>query len=278
MPMQLSEQLIHTTIRLEASRTVGDVTETSIGTGFFFSFCQRDKESIPTIVTNKHVVRGYSDLKIMFSLAGECGAVNGDYTLVPFSNQDALWIDHPDPEVDLCIMPIASVINFYSKAGHPLYYTPFNLDLLPTEEQAEKLSCIDEVTMIGYPQGLWDNINNLPIVRRGITATPYKYDYRGKKEFVVDMACFPGSSGSPVFVLNQGSYSEGNEVILGNRLLLLGIEYASPSLNEKHQFELTNTLSWETSQQLNLGFVIKSERLCDFEPILESPAQGAKDG
>lgn len=61
--------------------------------------------------------------------------------------------------------------------------------------------------MIGYPNGLWDSQNNLPIIRRGITATSVKKDYNGKKEFLIDAAVFPGSSGSPVFIFNEGSYS-----------------------------------------------------------------------
>lgn len=36
--------------------------------------------------------------------------------------------------------------------------------------------------------------------RRGITATNINFDYNGKKEFVIDAACFPGSSGFPVFI------------------------------------------------------------------------------
>jgi len=44
--------------------------------------------------------------------------------------------------------------------------------------------------MIGYPSGLWDTKNNLPIVRKGITATTPYFDYNGKREFLVDIAAF----------------------------------------------------------------------------------------
>lgn len=52
--------------------------------------------------------------------------------------------------------------------------------------------------MVGYPDGIWDEFNNQPIVRRGITATHPKNDFNGKGEFLIDAVCFPGSSGSPV--------------------------------------------------------------------------------
>ena len=71
--------------------------------------------------------------------------------------------------------------------------------------------------MIGYPIGLIDEYNNKPIVRKGITATTYNIDYNGKKEFLIDIACFPGSSGSPIFIRRDGlgiaKDSQGKQII-----------------------------------------------------------------
>ena len=44
--MQLSEQLLHTTIRIEASLASGGC---SVGTGFFFKFCDDGKTYVPAI-------------------------------------------------------------------------------------------------------------------------------------------------------------------------------------------------------------------------------------
>ncbi len=44
--------------------------------------------------------------------------------------------------------------------------------------------------MIGYPNGIWDEANNMPIIRRGITATHPNFNYNGKPEFMIDAACF----------------------------------------------------------------------------------------
>ncbi len=60
--------------------------------------------------------------------------------------------------------------------------------------------------MVGYPVGLWDSVNNMPILRRGSTATLLDWTYEGRQEFVIDAACFPGSSGSPVFKYTVGDY------------------------------------------------------------------------
>jgi hypothetical protein len=53
--------------------------------------------------------------------------------------------------------------------------------------------------MVGYPNGLWDTANNFPLIRRGVTATHIKNNYNGKSEFVIDIACYGGSS---YYVLN----------------------------------------------------------------------------
>jgi len=58
--------------------------------------------------------------------------------------------------------------------------------------QLGELSAIEDIIMIGYPDGIWDSINNQPIIRRGITATQPKNNFNGKQEFLIDAACFPG--------------------------------------------------------------------------------------
>ncbi len=65
---------------------------------------------------------------------------------------------------------------------------------------------------------------------------------------------FPALSGSPVFILNRGSYfSEGN-INIGTRLIFLGV--LTETLQRK---ELNNLNSY-----LNLGQVIKSQIIDNF--------------
>src|SRR5207247_2646715 len=77
---------------------------------------------------------------------------------------------------------------------------------LSADHEAE-LTAIENVITVGYPDGRWDQVNNRPIVRRGITATPLSIDYEGRREFLIDAACFPGTSGSPVFLLEEGLFN-----------------------------------------------------------------------
>ena len=93
-------------------------------------------------------------------------------------------------------------------------YVGIPQDLIPTTAQLNDLNGRMKFTMVGYPNGLWDTKNDLPIIRRGITATPAFRDYCGRDEFLIDAACFPGSSGSPVFILNQGLHTTSGAILI----------------------------------------------------------------
>ena len=124
--------------------------------------------------------------------------------------------------------------------------------------------------MVGYPIGLSDNYNHKPIIRKGSTATHPRNDYQGKKEILIDMPCYPGSSGSPVFILNEGSYTTPQGVFIGSRILFLGILYAGP------EFTKTGTITFNVSPReprvlttipINLGIIIKAQRIVEFENL-----------
>jgi len=125
--------------------------------------------------------------------------------------------------------------------------------------------------MIGYPNGLWDELHNLPIIRKGITATHPGLRLNGKPEFLIDAACFPGSSGSPVFLANIGGYISGRAHILGgNRIYLLGTLYTGPQHTTTGEIFAINVPT-DTKSIVsglipnNLGYVIHSSELSALE-------------
>jgi hypothetical protein len=136
--------------------------------------------------------------------------------------------------------------------------------------------------MIGYPNGLWDSVHNMPIFRRGITATHPRLDWNGKPEFLIDAACFPGSSGSPVFLLNEGGYFSRGGLRLGSgRLKLLGVLYAGPQHTVEGEIKIVNVPIQNKPIALsaipnNLGIVIRSTALKDIEAALLSRVKPAQ--
>lgn len=146
--MQLSEQLLHTTIRIEASLASGGC---SVGTGFFFKFCDDGKTYVPAIVTNRHVVEGAYEYRVIFSRSDENGNLLNINEQLTMRGSESDWIAHPDESVDLCVLPIGPALNGFIRAGKHLLTIPLSLELLPTDKQIQDMGCMDEVTMVGYP-------------------------------------------------------------------------------------------------------------------------------
>jgi V8-like Glu-specific endopeptidase len=275
MKLTIAEQLMHTTVRLECLLE-NDMIST--GTGFFFRFNIEKEVVIPLIVTNKHVINGSKTGSFVLTKSNDAGEpIIGAYEKINFENFESLWIKHPDKDVDLAVFPLAQLQRDMEKQGKK-FFMPFfdeNIVLSTAQQQYEVLSGIDDITMIGYPNGIWDEKNNMPIIRQGITATNPKYDYNGLPIFVIDCACFPGSSGSPVLIFNQSGYSLPNGAInMGSpRVILLGVLYAGPQHIAEGEIQVIDIPLHQVPISLskipnNLGFVVKAQKILDFKPLL----------
>jgi len=268
-----SEILTHTTTRIKGDLPSNKV---SVGTGFFFAFKIKEQQ-IPVIITNKHVIEDCTKLKFAINEADEKGNRINENHLNGILQEDDMKkfiVFHPEEHVDLCAIPIGSVINNAETLGKKTYLKWLNPSFIPTKEEWKSFSAVEDITMIGYPNGIWDEKNNLPITRRGITATHPKIDYDGNSEFLIDTAVFPGSSGSPVYLFNQGSYATDRGITMGTRLKLLGINYAVYTHTAEGDIIIKKTPTTakpitETEVPNNLGIIIKSHKILDFEPLIQ---------
>lgn len=271
----LSEQLMYSTVRIECVLQDGGV---STGTGFFFRFNETEENHTPAIVTNKHVVDGAVKGKFIFTKADHEGnPINTEHVSVELDSFQSRWIYHPEQEIDLCILPIAPLLHEAQAKGVVPFYIALNKDIIPTSEILEELKAIENITMIGYPNGIWDSVNNLPVMRRGITATHPQFDYNGKPLSLIDAACFPGSSGSPVLIVDEGGYTDkkGNTYVGANRAILIGVLFAGPQHTTQGEIRVVDIPTTQREIVLstipnNLGYVIKSKKLLDFENMLKT--------
>lgn len=275
MSLSLSEKLTYSTIRIECYSSKGEI---STGTGYFFNFCENKKtgEHIPCIITNKHVIKNASVGKLIFCTSENGEPYNNKHYTINITDFEKAWINHNSPDVDLCAMPIATLLEDTKSKNIELFYISLQVSNLPTQEDLEDLTALEDLIMIGYPNGIWDSYNNKPIIRKGITATHPVLDYNNKKEFVIDMACFPGSSGSPVFLLSEGSYTSkksGSFMIGNSKFFLLGTLYAGPQHNVIGQIVSvpisTKPITFSTIPN-NLGFVIKHDRILELEAQIKA--------
>jgi hypothetical protein len=271
MNLTISEKLSYSTVRIECKFNEGIV---GTGTGFFFNFLENKEtgEQVPVIITNKHVINGALRGKIIFTKSNENNSpLDTEHLSIDIDNFGKSWIYHDDNEVDLCVLPIANILLHFHSRNEKIFYIPLNKELIPSKDVIDDMTALEEILTIGYPNGIWDTYNNKPILRRGITATHPKFDYCGRKEIMIDAACFPGSSGSPVFILNEGVYRTKNTPLsAGNRIIFLGVLYAGPQHNAKGEIEIVDVPTVQKQITIsripnNLGLIIKSERILELE-------------
>lgn len=272
--LSISEELAFTTVRIECEDTTGAI---STGTGFIFRFADDGEQQIPAIVTNKHVIEGASIGRFHMTLADEDGGPSfTEQRPIQLDNFAQRWVGHPDPDIDLCVMMIAPILEAAIAEGVSLFFKQVTWDLVPNKDELDDMVLLEDVLMVGYPNGIWDAANNMPIFRRGTTATHPNLDYNGASEFLIDAACFPGSSGSPVFLFNQGSHStkSGGMVVGRGRLKLLGILYAGPQYQVTGEVKVVTVPTQNIPISIstipnNLGICIKSGQLQVFEDLFQ---------
>lgn len=263
-PTSVSEQMMYCTTKI--------ITSTGSGTGFFFSF-NLEQQCIPVIITNKHVVNYKEKEKVKFCFhVGDQGNVTNENITATL---DIDWYFHETQDICFCFLqPIITYIK--DKTGKDVYFIRADESMIYKEKQLEELSALEDVTMIGYPIGLADEVNNFPIFRKGVTASHPYYNFNDKKIGLVDMACFPGSSGSPIFILNESGYRDkkGNIYMGASRVVLLGVLYAGPQYNTQGNLIVENIPTSQrilanTPTMINLGYYVKAEDILTLKKIIE---------
>lgn len=277
--MSIEEQLSYITTRIETEDLNGNRYS---GTGFFFNLNMPNGKLEPVVVTNKHVVKDMVNGTFVLTerLTTEDAPSTGTGMRINIEDFEKQWIMHPNNDVDLCVMPLKPILMLsHAKYNKHFFYRCIGEQQIPKEDDFDRINAIVEVLMIGYPHGIWDEENNKPIVRKGLTATDIKYDFQGRKEFVVDMACIPGSSGSPILLYNKGAIAKRSGGIeFGSvQFFILGVLYAGPCMTIEGKIEVKSIPTTMKSVpivhsdvMINLGYCIKAQYLLDFVPMIQS--------
>lgn len=261
----LNEQLLFSTVYLQCVKPKGNST----GTGFVYGVSvegpKGQKGDAHFLVTNKHVLKDAS--RVSFQMvqrdpSGEKPVLGKAWSATLSGFSEATWVSHPDPKVDVAVMSLSFVINaVHKQSGEAPFFKAIPPAIAMTDSSASELDVIEEVVFIGYPRGIFDSINLLPVARRGTTASPPSVDYEGLPAFLIDGAVFPGSSGSPVLLAQTGSYAQkSGGIVLGNRVMFLGVlasVHLSPAIGTLKALPAEDQVA-VTGIPMNLGIVYKA--------------------
>ena len=269
--MDLGRQLAYITVRINCWDAKG---KESVGTGFLYRepFPEKEGYSVNMVVTSRHVVEGTVKGRIEFHLT-DPQASNAKPALaskgIVFKDWQSRWFMHSDSSIDLCCMPFGDALKQLGEKRLKAFQVSFGPQHIPSEGAVARFQAIEDVLMVGYPIGLWDKMHNLPLIRKGITATDPRVDFNGRPEFLVDMACLPGSSGSPVIRPNTtfGDLGRGGH--------LLGVLYGGPVWTAKGKVTVV-PVPTQVSVKIpaHLGAVIKAREL---RTLIDAVIAAARD-
>lgn len=246
IPDRFEEQVFFTTVRIVAQQP--GRPDHSVGTGFLYRVRLKASESeVILLVSNKHVFQNPSGALSLTMTKRKPNTDQpwiGQTRLFSFTTFQNNYFPHPDPQVDLACMNVSQ----YADEALGLHLRTIG-ESMCCQFTEEDLRPGLEAWFIGYPDGRFDVVNNLPLLRRGYVSSMPKVDYDGKQQFVIDAPVYPGSSGSPVFS------------VLGGHFTLLGIVSQTMVKHGRLTTMPTADQALGVQQVLGLGLVIKSTAL-----------------
>lgn len=250
-----AEHVLHSTYRLKVKSSDQDWC----ATGFFFRVDFPSGMQSDLLVTCAHAIDGAEWLEInVRRRSGMDYLSNPIFETVRVALANAVKVIHPTEDLVMVFMhPYMKAIADRDGAW-PLVFA-FSEIHFPN---AGEMDALEEVVMAGCPLGLFDEHNNFPILRRGITASHFGFDYTGKPRFLVDMACHEGSSGSPIFSWSVTSFNRKAgryDLHLEPRARLIGI--LSTGLDD-----VDTTSNFE--RHGHLGVAIKSTELIGMQNVV----------
>jgi len=235
------DQAFFLTARITASLKSG---ASSVGTGFLLNLKINDKKRALLLISNKHVLKDSNELYLSFNKKHPRfrQPILGQILKYKFTDYDNNYYEHA--ELDLACFNVSFLGN--QSDDKPFYKTipeDFNVEF-----KVKDLVAGSSILFVGYPEGRYDQVNNLPILRSGTIASIPKVDFNDSPEFLIDAHVYPGSSGSPVFTIQNG------------KARFIGILAAGMIKDNKLQtIDTAKTVG--VQQTIGVGIVIKSSQL-----------------
>lgn len=169
-----------------------------LGTGFVYGSVIEGRENRynPFLVTNKHVIKDLHNIILRFNPAN--GEAAKDYPMNLVSNDGKqLWMGHPNPDVDIAVMPI--LLNIVQNDGMKWGFFQSDFHSFTVNEMEEnRLYEGESIFVLGFPMGLVTSDRQYVFARGGIISRIKDIYEKRSKDYVIDALVFPGNSGGPV--------------------------------------------------------------------------------
>jgi hypothetical protein len=156
-PVTKAEELLYSVKRID---TVSADGAQGSGTGYVYGFMLNDNILIPTLVTNKHVVKYARFIKVTVHTAdlmeGKPPGLDGRLTQLALTQSNTAIVLHPDNEVDLAAILLGNVTNKWhgQNPGKTLFIRALHASSVWTEDQLVSLDAVEPVVMVGCPNSL----------------------------------------------------------------------------------------------------------------------------
>lgn len=241
--LKFENEISYVTARIGIQHPGG---ESSIGTGFFYQakFNDGSDRSITFLISNRHVFDDPAG-RLMMNLnrKKKDGSVDYGNTITVDQNDFREgYVAHPNSSVDLACVNVSPLThkNAFWKHLHTDFMKPIDYS---------KVVPGSDVLFVGYPENRYDVVNNLPLIRKGSIASIPSMDFNGLEQIVIDAQVFQGSSGSPVFVVQEANYA------------LLGVVSQTMIRHSKLQTLQANLPDIGVEQILGLGIIVKQKHV-----------------
>ena len=165
-----------------------------ISTGFFVTrILNTEGQIFPMLVTNKHVLENKCGIVLRLKPKDSNTLKYVDVNL--YENGKALY--HVHQKADIAVLPL----NVEFLTHNDIDFAAFDIDEHAMTSEELRYEGVDEGTlihMLGFPLGLVNSNDNLPICRLGCIARISTTQILESYNILADIQNFPGNSGSPI--------------------------------------------------------------------------------
>ena len=155
------------------------------------------------LVTNRHViVNNDNEIANSITFYYRKTAKNG-YEWIPITiHGDDLRQRckfHQSDDVDVAVINILDILTDLATNENETFMALQTVSegMFPGKGKAP-MAVGDDVLIVGYPRGFYDEFSKFPIVKSGVVASRWGAPFGGNPYFLIDAKLFPGSSGSMV--------------------------------------------------------------------------------